>query len=289
MDLVKRKAYAKINLSLDVLRKREDGYHEVKMIMQSIGLCDDITVKKQPSGIKLVMNTKTLPNNEKNLAYKAAALMIDEYNITSGVAISLKKNIPVAAGLAGGSTDAAGVMLAMNELFELGATKEELMKKAVRLGADVPFCILGGTALAEGIGEELTPLPAAPGATILIAKPNISVSTKEVYTNLHVDELKAHPDVDGMTKSIACHDLDGVIERIGNVLENVTIHFYPVIDQIKTMMKENGAENALMSGSGPTVFGVFYNQNEAAKCYEIIRKSALAKDVCITSFVKANE
>lgn len=286
MDLVKRKAYAKVNLCLNVLRRREDGYHEVSMIMQNIALCDEVTLTRQPEGIKLsLIGNKELETDERNLAYKAAKLMIDTYGISEGVKISLKKNIPIAAGLAGGSTDAAAVLLGMNELFNLGKDKDELMKLGVKLGADVPYCVKGGTALAEGIGEILTPLPDAPNAYVLIAKPDISVSTKEVYTNLKVSELKARPDVDGMTKAIVRHDLDGVIERMGNVLENVTVKKYPIIDEIKQLMKDNGAENALMSGSGPTVFGVFYDQKEAAKCYRVVKDSNLAKDVVLTTFV----
>ncbi|MBO4377234.1 MAG: 4-(cytidine 5'-diphospho)-2-C-methyl-D-erythritol kinase [Lachnospiraceae bacterium] len=285
MDLVKRKAYAKINLCLDVLGKREDGYHEVSMIMQTIGLCDDVTLRKQDEGISLSVGGSDLPADESNLAFKAAKLMKDTYDIKEGVKISLKKNIPIAAGLAGGSSDAAAVMLGMNELFNLGIDKDELCKLGVKIGADVPYCIKGGTYLAQGIGEKLTPLPKAPGATILIAKPDISVSTKEVYTALNVGELKAHPDVDGMTKAIVRHDLDGVIERMGNVLENVTIKSFPVIDEIKQLMKENGAENALMSGSGPTVFGIFYDQRDAAECFGKVKASGLAKDVALTTFV----
>ncbi|MBO7386617.1 MAG: 4-(cytidine 5'-diphospho)-2-C-methyl-D-erythritol kinase [Lachnospiraceae bacterium] len=285
MDIIKRKAYAKINLCLDVLGKREDGYHEVSMIMQTIGLSDDVTLRKQDEGISLSVNGADLPTDESNLAYKAAKLMIDTYEIKGGVKISLKKSIPVAAGLAGGSSDAAAVMLGMNELYNLGKTKDDLSTLGVKIGADVPYCIKGGTALAEGIGEKLTPLPEAPGATILIAKPDIAVSTKEVYTALNVKELKAHPDVDGMTKAIVRHDLDGVIERMGNVLENVTIKKFPVIDDIKQLMKEHGAENAIMSGSGPTVFGIFYDQRTAAECFGIVKNSGLAKDVALTTFV----
>ena len=247
-----------------------------------------IKLKKQAEGIKLMVNTGELENNESNLAWKAAALMIETFGIREGVKISLKKTIPIAAGMAGGSSDAAAVIKGMNELFKLGKSTEELCALGVKIGADVPYCIMGGTALAEGIGEKLTPLPEVPRATILIAKPDISVSTKEVYQGLQISELKSHPDVDGMTKAIVRHDLDGVIERMGNVLENVTIKKYPVIDEIKQLMKDNGAENALMSGSGPTVFGIFYDQKQAAKCYIKVQESKLAKDVMLTTFVTPN-
>lgn len=283
--MVKKKAYAKVNLCLDVLRKREDGYHEVSMIMQNIGVYDDLTLQKQESGIKLMVNSSELEADRSNLAWKAADLMQRTYDIKEGVKISLKKNIPIAAGLAGGSSDAAAVICGMNELFQLEKSKEELCRVGVQIGADVPYCILGGTALAEGIGEKLTPLPKAPNAVVLIAKPDIAVSTKDVYQNLRANELKSHPDVDGMTKAIVRHDLDGVIERMGNVLENVTVKMYPVIDDIKNMMKDNGADNALMSGSGPTVFGIFHDQKQAAKCYAIVKESGIAKDVMLTTFV----
>lgn len=285
MDIVKRKAYAKVNLGLDVVRRREDGYHEVKMIMQNIGIHDELTFQKQEEGISLKIDRVDLPTDGNNLIYRAAKLIKEEYGIVEGVRITLKKRIPIAAGLAGGSTDAAAVFKGMNELFNLGMTQEKMCELGVRIGADVPYCIMGGTALAEGIGEKLTPLPAAPGAIVLLAKPDISVSTKDVYQNLNVPELKVHPDIDGMTKAIIRHDLDGVIERMDNVLESVTIKMHPVIDEIKNHMKEQGALRAMMSGSGPTVFGIFANQSQAAEAYMALKETGLAKDLVVTTFV----
>ncbi len=289
MESIKRKAYAKINLGLDVIRKREDGYHEVKMIMQSIGLYDELTFEKQPEGITLKIDRVDLPADGNNLIYRAAKLIKEEYKIAEGIRIRLKKRIPIAAGLAGGSTDAAAVFWGMNSLFELGMTTEKMCQLGVKIGADVPYCILGGTALAEGIGEKLTPLPDAPGAVVLLAKPDISVSTKEVYQNLQVEELKVHPDIDGMTKAIIRRDFNGVLERMDNVLENVTIKQYPMIDEIKNFMKEHGALRALMSGSGPTVFGIFEKQEEAAAAYLELKKLGIAKEFAVTTFCHKEE
>ena len=285
MDIVRRKAYAKINLGLDVIRRREDGYHEVKMIMQNIGIHDELTFRKQAEGITLKIDRVDLPTDGNNLIYKTAKLIKEEYGITEGVRIDLKKRIPVAAGLAGGSTDAAAVFWGMNELFGLKMSQEKMCELGVRIGADVPYCIMGGTAIAEGIGEKLTPLPDAPNAVVLIAKPDINVSTKDVYQNLNVPELKVHPDIDGMTKAIIRHDLDGVIERMDNVLENVTVRMHPVIDEIKSFMRANGAARAMMSGSGPTVFGIYTDQAQAADAYMKLKETGLAKDIFVTTFV----
>lgn len=283
MEVIKEKAYAKINLGLDVVGK-EDGYHLVKMIMQNIGIYDELTFQKQAEGISLRIDSLELPTDGNNLVYRAAKLVKEEYGIHEGVRIHLKKRIPIAAGLAGGSSDAAAVFKGMNKLFALGMCIEDMCRLGVRIGADVPYCILGGTALAEGIGEKLTPLPDAPGAVVLLAKPDISVSTKEVYQQLHVEELKFHPDIDGMTKAVLRHDLNGILDRMSNVLENVTIAKYPVIDEIKSFMKEHGAVEALMSGSGPTVFGIYKDQGQAGEAYMELKKTGLAKDLVVTSF-----
>lgn len=285
MDIVKRKAYAKVNLGLDVIGKREDGYHEVKMIMQNIGIHDELTFCRQEKGIELKIDRIDLPVDGNNLIYRAAKLIKESFCIKEGVQIQLKKRIPIAAGLAGGSTDAAAVFRGMNTLFGLGMSEEKMCELGVKIGADVPYCILGGTALAEGIGEKLTPLPDAPGAVVLLAKPDISVSTKEVYGKLRVEELKFHPDIDGMTKAIIRHDLGGVVERMGNVLENVTVREYPVIDQIKNFMLNHKAARAMMSGSGPTVFGIYEKQEEAARAYLELKQAGLAKELEVTTFV----
>lgn len=285
MDFVERKAYAKINLGLDVLRRREDGYHEVKMIMQTVDIWDRLTFcEGSEPGIELSVNDAALPAGKDNLIYRAAELLIKEKNIRQGVKITLEKNIPVAAGMAGGSTDAAAVFHGLNELFDLSMSLEDMKKLGVKIGADVPYCIMGGTALSEGIGEILTPLGAPPACILVVAKPDIAVSTKFVYENLHADRLKRHPDIDGMTKAIKDGNLGGITERMGNVLETVTVREYPVIDQIKEQMKTEGAANALMSGSGPTVFGIFTEKEAAQSAADKIRRQGLARQVFVTGF-----
>lgn len=274
------RAYGKINLGLDVVRKREDGYHEVRMIMQTVSVYDKLELEQtEKPGIELKTNLSWLPVNEENLAYRAADSLMKEFEISQGVRINLEKNIPVAAGMAGGSTDAAAVLKGINSLFSLGLSDEELMKRGVKLGADVPYCIMGGTALSEGIGEILTPLPPLPECNILIAKPEVSVSTKFVYENLKANELKEHPDIDGMTEAIKSGERKGVIARLGNVLETVTVPAYPVIKEIKDFMKEHGAENVLMSGSGPTVFGIFDTEESMSKAAKALEKSGLAQQI----------
>lgn len=280
---MKYQALAKINLGLDVVRKREDGYHEVRMIMQNIGLHDDLelTVTKEP-GIAIWTNRKDLPTDESNLVYKAAKLLMDEYDVQQGLQIHLEKNIPMAAGMAGGSSDAAATMIGVNELFGLGLTKEELMTRAVKIGADVPYCILGGTALAEGIGEILSPLPPMPKCHILIAKPPIDVPTKFVYGNLRANELENHPDIDTMISDLKEKNLNHMCQIMGNVLETVTIPAYPVIDEIKQLMMDAGADGAMMSGSGPTVFGIFTEEAAAKKAEAAVKNSGLAKEIFLT-------
>lgn len=278
------KALAKINLGLDVVRKREDGYHEVKMVMQTIHLFDRLEMKKtQADEITMTTNLAFLPTNENNLVYKAAKLLKDEFAIKDGIHVRLHKHIPVAAGMAGGSTDAAAVLYGMNRMFELGLTREELMQRGVKIGADVPYCIMRGTALAEGIGEKLTALPPMVKCPVLIAKPQISVSTKFVYENLKLNEGIVHPDIDTLVSDIEAKDLPGIAADMGNILETVTIPNYPVIAQIKDLMKEQGALNAMMSGSGPTVFGLFDTEETAVRAYEKMRESGLAKQVYLTS------
>ena len=282
------KAYGKINLGLDVLRKREDGYHDVRMIMQTVGIFDRIDlIRNQEPGIQVETNLYYLPTNENNLVYKAAKLLMDEFHITSGITIRLKKFIPVAAGMAGGSSDAAAVLFGVNKMFQLGLTTTQLMERGVKIGADVPYCILRGTALSEGIGEVLTPLPPVPQCQVLIAKPGISVSTKFVYENLHANELRPeqHPDIDGMIDAIRARDLHGIAGKLGNVLETVTVSEYPVIGEIKKTMMDYGAIGSLMSGSGPTVFGIFEKQETAEKAFEAMRSAGFTEQVFLTEFV----
>jgi len=284
MDTISLKALAKINLGLDVVRRREDGYHEVRMVMQTIHLYDRLEMEKTATqGIELSTNLSYLPVNENNLVYRAGKLLMDEFGIAEGIKVYLNKRIPVAAGMAGGSTDAAAMLYGMNELFELGLSREQLMERGVKIGADVPYCLMRGTALAEGIGEKLTPLAPMVKCPVLIAKPAISVSTKFVYQNLKLDADTKHPDIDKLIKDIRAQDLGAIAGDMGNVLESVTIPNYPVIAQIKEQMMDSGAINAMMSGSGPTVFGLFEEEETAQAAYQKMKESGLAKQVYLTT------
>ena len=281
------KAYGKINLGLDVLRRREDGYHDVRMIMQTVGIFDRVDlVRKEEPGIEVETNLYYLPTNENNLVYKAAKLLMDEFQVQEGIQIRLRKFIPVAAGMAGGSSDAAAVLFGVNKMFRLGMSTEQLMERGVRIGADVPYCILRGTALSEGIGEVLTKLPAVPQCQVLVAKPGINVSTKFVYENLHANDLRPeqHPDIDGMIQAIKDQDLKKIAGKLGNVLETVTVKEYPVIQEIKDKMLEFGAIGSLMSGSGPTVFGIFVEKDMARRAYDKLEEEQLAKQIFLTEF-----
>lgn len=277
MNRIQMKALAKVNLGLDVIRRREDGYHEVKMIMQTVRLYDRIILEKTQQGISMETNLSFLPVNEQNIAYRAAKMLMDEFHIQGGLHIKIDKHIPVAAGMAGGSTDGAAVLYGVNKIFELGLTKRQLMERGVKLGADVPYCIMRGTVLSEGIGEILTPVPSLPDCHILIAKPPVSVSTKHVYENLKLDKIEKHPDIDGMVEALRIEDLHGVTQRMENVLETVTIPEHPEIQQIKELMIKEGALNALMSGSGPTVFGIFDDREKGMRARDLLRKSSLVR------------
>ncbi|MGN0395894.1 MAG: 4-(cytidine 5'-diphospho)-2-C-methyl-D-erythritol kinase [Coprococcus sp.] len=275
-------AYGKINLGLDVLRKREDGYHEVKMIMQTVKVFDRLTFSDiEEDRIELSSNLSFIPLNQDNLVYRACEMIRKEYGIEKGVKIYLDKHIPVAAGMAGGSADAAAALIGMNKLFGLKISQKKLMEYGVKLGADVPYCIMRGTALSEGIGEVLTKLPPMPRCFILIAKPPISVSTKMVYENLHVDRLAHHPDIDGMVDALRLGDLTGITDRMENVLETVTVARYPEIEIIKKEMLNGGALNSLMSGSGPTVFGVYDSEVKARNTMAELRNKELAKQTFV--------
>lgn len=290
MDKISINAMAKINLGLDVLRRRENGYHDVKMIMQTVNIYDTLEfVRTQEPGIVVKVDAMELPTDENNLIYKAAKLLFDKCGVTEGVTITLTKRIPIAAGMAGGSTDAAAALVGINQLFGLQLSMQELKEIGVKIGADVPYCIEGGTALSEGIGEILTKLPDAPDCFVVVAKPEISVSTKYVYENLHANELKYHPDIDGMVEAIRSGDLDGVCTRMENVLETVTEKKYPIISELKVLLKDAGAENSLMSGSGPTVFAIFKEEEAAKKALEIVKNSGLAKQSFVTTFAKETQ
>jgi len=271
MDQITVKARAKINLSLDVLKKREDGYHEIRMIMQLIELHDIISIKAIPRGIQVITNKPWLPGDRRNIAYRAAEFLISRYGIDSGVRISIKKNIPVSAGLAGGSADAAAVLKGINELFNLHLSEEEMLKAGTSLGADVPYCIKGGTVLAEGIGERLTELERLRTLNLVLVKPRVSVSTKWVYENLDLAEIKDRPDIDGIAEAIGRDDIDFLCSNMKNVLETVTARKYGVIGEIKRLLIELGAKGSMMSGSGPTVFGIFLDKQSAQNAFNFLK------------------
>ena len=282
------RALAKINLGLDILRKREDGYHEVRMIMQKIQMYDVLEIRRvKKPGISLSVNYPYIPNDERNLVYKAAKLLMDEFQVKSGVDIRLEKFIPVAAGMAGGSSDAAAALVGINRLFKLGLSEKDLMDRAVNIGADVPYCVMRGTALAEGIGEKLTRITPVPDCFVLIGKPGINVSTKAAYESLQLDKITTHPDIDGMIKDIECGNLLAMTEKMGNVFEPGIIGKYPVIGEIKELMEAHGALKAMMSGSGPTVFGIFDDRKKMEAAAAALRESRLAKTVFATEVTKA--
>lgn len=283
MESIRLKARAKINLGLDVIGRRENGYHDVRMVMQTVGLYDRIIMTRIPEEeIRIKTNIGFLPVNENNLVYKAIMLMKNKYKLDGGIEVDLNKFIPVAAGMAGGSSDAACALFGMNRLFELNVPMRELMKLGVEIGADVPYCLMRGTALAEGIGEKLTRLPDMPFCHILIAKPPVNVSTKLVYEKLDNTDVKLHPDIDGIIEAIKLKDVALVASRMGNVLESFTVPLYPVIDSIKKDMIEHGAMNAMMSGSGPTVFGIFPDEQSMTACQQFLRQKGEARQVYTT-------
>lgn len=284
MDEIRLKALAKINLGLDVTGCRDDGYHLVRMIMQTIHLFDSVQMEKTAEpGIQLSTNIRFLPVYEHNIAYKAARLLIEEFELTQGIHIDIKKCIPVSAGMAGGSTDAAAVLYGMNLLYDLRLSQKQLAKRALTLGADVPYCLMRGTALAEGIGEKLTRLPAVPRCPVVIAKPGISVSTKWVYDRLSLNEQTKHPDIDRLITDIRQQDLHAIASHMGNILEEVTVREYPVIAQIKENLISHGALNAMMSGSGPTVFALFEERSTAKEAADALRASGLARHIYVTT------
>lgn len=262
------KAYAKINISLDVVGKREDGYHLLKMIMQTIDLYDLITINRIKEGINITTNKPFVPTDERNLAYKAAKLFKERFNINEGVDINIKKNIPVAAGMAGGSTDAAAVLNAMKSIFNVAASDQEILELGLKIGADVPFCMVGGTALCEGIGEKITPLTSFKDNILVVVKPPFGVSTKEVFQSLDISKVYRHPNTELLVENIENRDLKSVCENMKNVLENVTLRKHAILRDIKNEMLRQGAAGTLMTGSGPTVFGFFEDMLRAQHCYD---------------------
>ena len=295
MQEITRNAYAKINLGLDVLGVLPNGYHQVKMIMQTVGVYDTVTIRKTDVAgitmdVTLEERTAVLEADEDNLCVKAAkCLLLDAGREAEGLHISLIKRIPIAAGMAGGSTDAAAVFMGLNELLELGYSKERLMELAVTIGADVPYCIMGGTALSEGIGEELTKLADIPAWQVLIGKPPIDVSTKYVYEHLDAAEGIAHPDIDGLQAALGDGDLERSAALMGNVLALVTEPAYPVITEIRDLMKAHGAVVSMMTGSGPTVFGIFKDEVTCAAAEDALRRSNLCQQVHRTQMTTGEE
>ncbi len=270
---VQLKARAKINLTLDVLSRRENGYHDVEMLMQQINLYDNVTVNMNRTGeIKLTCTDVFLPVDEKNIAFQAAKLMQEKFSIKEGFDIHIEKQIPIAAGLAGGSTDAAAVIKAINQLCELDLTTDKLQEIGFKLGADVPFCFLEGCALAKGLGEILEPVRGFEHAWMVLVKPSFGVSTKEVYTGLDLDAIKERPETAKMVEALKEQNKRVILSGLCNVLETVTLNLYPKVSEIKEILTSYGAEGILMSGSGPTVFGFFSSYERAKKAHKKLKK-----------------
>lgn len=289
MDKIELKAYGKINIGLDVIRKREDGYHDLDMIMQTVGVYDDVIISRedgtQTYEIEVSTDADILPNDKGNLAFMAAKVLMEAYDIKSKVKIHINKRIPIAGGMAGGSADCAAVLRGVNKLFQLGLTDEQLQEYGVKLGADVPYCIVGGTKRAQGIGEILTDLPTLPKCYVIIAKPDAFVSTKFVYSHIRPAQIENHPDIDGIIESIKAGDLYGMCEKIANVMEDVTIPEYPIIQKVKDILKSNGAVNALMSGSGPTVFGIYDDEEKAKQSMDALSGKEFVSQLYLTKFI----
>lgn len=289
MDEIELRAHGKINLSLDVLGRRNDGYHEVKMIMHTVALHDGIFIKKERErGIRMECNLSSLPTNEENLMVRAAKAIMDEFSIEEGLSLRLMKRLPVAAGMAGGSADAAAVFHGMNQLFHLNLSTEELEKRAVKFGADIPFCLHKGCYLSEGIGEKLCKLPSLPPCTILLVKPAFSLSTKLIYENLHLENITdaEHPDVDRMIKELESGSLEDICALGDNLLEKVSISLRPEIQVLKDFFIKEGALLSLMSGSGPTVFGIFpEKEKEKAKMILQSLRSGEHKDLIENAWI----
>lgn len=265
------KAPAKINLSLDVLHKRADGFHEVKMIMTTIDLADRVELAELPSDeIQIISHNRFVPDDQRNLAYQAALLLKRRYGVKKGVSIAITKVIPVAAGLAGGSSDAAATLRGLNRLWKLGLSLDELAELGAEIGSDVSFCVYGGTALATSRGEKIQHIDTPPHCWVVLAKPTIGVSTADVYRNLNLNNV-THPDVEGMIEGIKGQDFEQICSHLGNVLESVTLKMYPEVANIKDQMKRFGADAVLMSGSGPTVFGLVQYESRLPRVYNGLR------------------
>lgn len=266
------KAAAKINLAIDVLSKRPDGFHEVAMIMQTVALYDTISLRPNTSGeIEIISDSKYIPTDKNNIVYKTAEYLKLKYNVKKGALIEIQKMIPIAAGLAGGSADAAATIKLLNKAWDLKLSRNQMLEAGKKIGSDVPFCIQGGTALAEGLGERLTPLKSLPECFILLAKPPVSISTKEVYEGIDLADIKKRPDIKEMILGIEEGNIIKIANKLCNVLENVTIKKCPIIEELKIRLIEFGAIGSMMSGSGPTVFGIFKDQASAYNAYDHIK------------------
>ena len=285
--LVTIDANAKINLTLDILGKRTDGYHEVAMVMQEISLADTLRLERAQAGIHLRLDVPGLPADHRNLAWRAARLIMETYSLNDGVRIELQKRIPIAAGLAGGSADAAGVLRGMNELFGLGLSVEELCALGAQLGSDIPFCIMGGTMRATGRGEVLRRLPPLPECFVVLAKPPISVSTAWAYQNYDLLGAEKHPDNEAIQKQIAAKDIKAVSRLLCNVLESVTIKKHKEIDGYKKLMDDNGAMASMMSGSGPTVFALADTEQTAAAIADAVKRATEAAVFVVKTVIRS--
>lgn len=287
LDKIELKAYGKINLGLDVIRKRPDGYHDLDMIMQTVNVYDDIVITKIDGTDKIIVTTdkEILSNGKDNLAYMAAKMLFDEFGVHDSVEIKINKRIPIAGGMAGGSADCAATLKGINLMFQLGLSERDLMERGVKLGADVPYCVMGGTAIARGIGEKLTPLPAPPQCHVIIAKPPVSVSTAYVYGHIKPELIEKRPDIEKMAEAIRSQDLAALSQMLYNVMEDVTVPEYPVIQEIKDLMLQGGALNAIMSGSGPTVFGLFDNVETAQSVMKVLQDKELTEQLYLTMFI----
>ncbi len=272
MVSISLKARAKINLNLDVIGKLDNGYHVVEMVMQQIDLYDNVCLTKKENGLSIKTTCEYIKDDDSNIAYKAAALLMKDFSVIRGVHIHIEKLIPVAAGLAGGSSDAAAVLIGLNELYALGLSQETLMDYGVQLGADVPFCILGGAAIAEGIGEQLTPIKGLEEQWVLIAKPPISVSTQEIYMNYSVEHIRKERPFKELLEAIDHSNLSLLSTLMFNSLEKVTFERYNIVEKLKRKVQETGASATMMSGSGPTVFGLYKSYDKGCKALKHIKK-----------------
>lgn len=287
MKEVKRIAYAKINLGLDVVRKREDGYHDLRMVMETITLHDKLRLKKiRKKEVILKTNLPYLPTDDRNLVVKIIRYMMDTYKLKGGLFADLYKVIPIGAGLAGGSADAAQTILGMNQLFELDLSLEEMKTIGVRFGADIPYCLAGGAMLAEGIGEALTPIQQPMTLELVVVKPKVSVSTPYVFKHLKADAIKTHPDIDGLIQALSDESLDRVVHNLGNVLEEVTFAGYPEVKEVKEAILATGARGALMSGSGSAVFGIYDTIDDCRRAAKVLSANDLVRSAFVAQTIR---